>query len=295
MPLSRWTRVPQLEPRAPESHKGDFGKILIVAGSRGMAGAACLAAGSALRSGAGLVTVAIPEPLAPTLTAVQPCAMTLPLPPGPEGTLTAEAAEPILEFLAGCDALVLGPGMGRNPGASELVRRILVGRRCPAIVDADGLNNLSERMETLAEAPPPVVLTPHPGEMARLDSSAAPAGGSGRERTAAIFARRWNCILVLKGHRSVVSDGTRVYVNTTGNPGMASGGTGDVLAGMIGAFLGRKIPPFEASVLATFVHGLAGDLAAREFGEVSLIATDLLDLLPLAFRRHAGRQKGDGP
>jgi NAD(P)H-hydrate epimerase len=237
------------------------------------------------------VTVALPEELAAVVTSVQPCAMTLPLPPSESGTLRADAAKPILEFLSGCDALVLGPGLGRNPDTEELVHRILVERECPAIVDADGLNCLSIRMDTLREAKAPTILTPHPGEMKRLDPNADPVTGHGRERPAVALSRRFGCVVLLKGHQTVVTDGRRVFFNPTGNPGMATGGTGDVLSGVIGALLGQKLDPFDAAVLGAYLHGFAGDHGAHEFGEVGLVATDLIRFLPLAFRRHHGGYK----
>ena len=272
--------LPDLPPRAEASHKGTFGRVLIIGGSRGMTGAACLAASAALRSGAGLVTVALPGRAAAIVPAAQPCAMTLALPESEDGMPTPESADALLELASRCQAIVLGPGLGWTDATAELVVKLLTSIPCPAVVDADALNGLSQRIDALESACAPLVLTPHPGEMRRL---APDADIADREVTAKTFANRFDGALVLKGHGTVISDGERTCVNRTGNPGMATGGSGDVLSGVIGALLGQGLPAFEAAALGAHVHGHAGDLAARDHGPIGLIATDLVDRLGPAF------------
>jgi len=283
---ARSSDLPRLAARRPDAHKGDFGKLLVVGGSVGLTGAACLAASSALRSGAGLVTVAAPERAAGIVTTVQPCAMTLPLAQTETGGVSVRAAPAILEFLERADALVLGPGLGLSPDSVTLVERLLRALPCPAVVDADGLNALARQTALLDRCPRPIVLTPHPGEMRRLDDAAAEGMAKDRAAYARTFARRFDGVLVLKGKETVVSDGERSYRNCTGNPGLATGGTGDVLSGVLGALLGQGLDAFDAAVLAVYLHGRAGDLAAERRGEIGMIASDVVDALPRAFLEH---------
>ena len=288
--------LPGLAPRASESHKGSYGRVLVVGGSIGFTGAAILAASGVLRSGAGLVTVGVPSRVADLVPIAQPCAMTLPL-PDDDGRFVAAAAEPILDFASRCDALVIGPGLGRSDDARELVRHMLAQLPCTAVFDADALVAIGDDVDRWRDAPQPVVLTPHPGEMAMLDpasDSASSQNHEARRERARAFAERTGCIVALKGHRTVVSDGTRHFVNTTGNPGMATGGTGDVLAGVIAALVGQGLAPFDAAGLGVHVHGIAGDLAAAHHGEVSMIASDLLDSLGPAFLQHAQASTSGG-
>lgn len=285
-----------LAPRAPESHKGSYGRVLVVGGSSGFTGAAILAASGALRSGAGLVTLGLPAKVAGLVPIAQPCAMTLPL-PDDDGRFIAEAAASILDFASRCDALVIGPGLGRSDDTRELTRRVLAQLPCPAVFDADALVAIGDDLARWRDAPQSVVLTPHPGEMACLDrapESASSQHHDARRERAHAFAERTGCIVALKGHRTVVSDGTRDFVNSTGNPGMATGGTGDVLAGVIAALVGQGLAPFEATRLGVHVHGIAGDLAAARHGEVSMIASDLLDSLGPAFLQHARTSTSGG-
>ncbi len=278
-------RIPGLPPRARDSHKGTHGRVLVVGGSVGFTGAAILATSGALRGGAGLVTAAVPERVAGLVPIAQPCAMTLPL-PDDAGRFVAAAADPILEFARGCDAVLIGPGMGRTDAARDVVRRVLAELPCPGVFDADALFAIGDDVERWRAAPHPVVLTPHPGEMNRLDPDASREADARRER-ARSFAQRAKCVVTLKGHETVVSDGRHEFVNTTGNPGMATGGTGDVLGGVIAALIGQGLAPFDAARLGVHVHGIAGDLAAERHGETGMIASDLLDVLGAAFERHA--------
>jgi NAD(P)H-hydrate epimerase len=183
--------------------------------------------------------------------------------------------------------VALGPGLGRHPSTTRLVHHLVLKLPKPMILDADGLNALAEDVAVLRRAPAPRILTPHPGEMARLAGLSVGQVQQLRKLVALRFARENRVVLVLKGHRSIVTDGRRVFVNPTGNPGMATGGAGDVLTGTIAALIGQRLGPFEAAVLGTYVHGLSGDLAAKQVGEVGLIATDVLDFLPKAFRKLA--------
>ena len=275
--------LPCLPPRRPDSHKGDYGRVLVLAGSRGRGGAAALAGNAALRSGAGLVTIGTAESVYPILAADVTCCTTRPFPETTAGTLSDKARAEILRFAEAFDVVALGPGLGRHPGTTRLVRELTLRIQKPMVLDADALNALAEDVEALKRAPAPRILTPHPGEMGRLAGLTTAEVQKARQLVALRFAREYRAVAVLKGHGSVVSDGRRVFVNPTGNPGMATGGAGDVLTGVIAALLGQKLSPFDAALLGAYVHGLAGDLAAKQFGQVSLIATDVLDSLPQAF------------
>jgi hydroxyethylthiazole kinase-like uncharacterized protein yjeF len=277
--------LPRLPRRPRDAHKGTFGHCLVLGGSPGLTGAPVLAAEAALRSGAGLATVGCPRAVQAIVGARTTCTMSLALPDTPGGALSHSALAPALRFSSRCRSVVLGPGIGRDPDTGDFVRSFLASVEAATVVDADGLNLLAGHMEALRASETSFVLTPHPVEAGRLlglpKSEPAP-----KDRRAAVeeLARRTGAVAVLKGHRTLVCDGTRLFENRTGNPGMATAGTGDVLAGMIGALLAQGLAPFDAAVLAVHVHGRAGDLAARRVGEVSLIATDLLGTLPEAFR-----------
>jgi ADP-dependent NAD(P)H-hydrate dehydratase len=277
------TTLPRMAPRAADGHKGTYGHVLVVAGSRGMSGAAVLCAGGALRGGAGLVTVATPEPVQSIVAASQPCALTLGLPANAEGLITAVAESPLMPAAANVDVLAVGPGLGGGLGVTEIVTALLTLIDRPMVLDADGLNVLGPNPPVLRRRGP-LVLTPHPGEFARLTGTTVTEVQSKRETLAASFAREFGVVLVLKGHESLVSDGRRLYRNTTGNPGMATGGSGDVLTGLIAALMGQGFDAFAAAQLGVHLHGLAGDFARDEIGEASLIASDLLTYLPRAFR-----------
>lgn len=275
--------VPSLPPRARDAHKGDFGRVLIVAGSRGMAGAAILCASAALRGGAGLVRLAIPAGQLPVVAAANPCYMTLPLPEDDRGQIAALDIEEVLEQARASSVVVAGPGLGQGAGPSAIVHGLLAWTSVPLVLDADALNALARDRAGLHGRKAPVVLTPHPGELSRLLGCPIATVQADREGHAMRYAAVHQVILVLKGHGTIVTDGARIFVNTTGNPGMATGGTGDVLAGLLGALIGQGLEPFAAAQLAVHLHGKAGDLAAADLGEVSLIASDLLDYLPQAF------------
>ena len=275
--------LPRLAPRAADSHKGDFGRALIIGGSRGMAGAVALAGMACLRSGAGLVKLAVPDCVLETVAGFEPSYMTVPLPCDEFGKLGADAATPLLELSGSATCVALGPGIGRSADLTYVVRELYRRLPLPMVIDADGLNALADAPAGLKEAAGPRVLTPHPGEFSRLSGESA---GSREKQLAAAraLAAEHGVVIALKGHRTVITDGTREAANTTGNPGMATGGTGDVLTGIITALICQGLSAFDAAVLGVHVHGLAGDLAAKELGQVSLIARDLLGFLPAAFQ-----------
>ncbi len=267
----------RLPKRKPDSHKGDYGRVLVFAGSRGMAGAAVLASEAAYRSGAGLVYLACPESLVDVLSVKQTCAVVRPLP-------ERGAADRVLEYAASCDVAVIGPGLSTNPAVAEAVRELVVGLEIPFVLDADGLNAFIDFPDLLQRGHAPRVLTPHPGEAGRLLKRSIEEVQADREGAAKELASRFLAVAVLKGHRTLISDGKRLAVNRTGNPGMATGGTGDVLAGVIAALIGQGLPPYDAAVLGVHVHGRAGDRAAKRTGQTSLMATDVLAALPEVFK-----------
>ncbi len=265
-------------PRAPDAHKGDAGRVLVVAGSPGKGGAAHLALSGALRGGAGLVTLLARPEVLPFALAGRPEAMSRPLPGA--GPLGPDDLDALLAAAKGVDAIVIGPGLPRGPETGPLLRAFLERAGRPAVLDADALNALAERPGLVAGLPVPVVLTPHPGEMARLTGSTIADVQADRIGLAARQARAWGCVLVLKGARTVVaSPEAAPAVVEAGNPGMATGGTGDVLAGLVGALLAGGLPAFDAARAATFAHALAGDLAAARLGERGLLAGDLAQAL----------------
>jgi NAD(P)H-hydrate epimerase len=282
------TQLPVLAPRAADSNKGDFGRVLVVAGSRGMSGAAVLCAGAALRGGAGLVYLATPQDVQPITAAANPCYLTVPLPQDGDGRLAAEAEGPLLAAARGKDVLAFGPGVGQGEAILGLLTSLLTHSPAPTVIDADGLNCLVGHTDRIRGRAAPLILTPHPGEFARLTGTSIADVQAHRQEAAVRFAAEHGLVLVLKGHATLVTDGRRVYRNCTGNPGMATGGTGDVLTGLIAALLGQKLEAFAAAQLGVHLHGLAGDLARDDVGEVALIASDLLACLPRALRSFLG-------
>jgi ADP-dependent NAD(P)H-hydrate dehydratase len=278
------TQVPVLPPRPADSNKGNFGRVLVIAGSRGMSGAAILAGSAALRGGAGLVKVAVPHEVLPIVAAANPCYLTALLPQDELGQVAADALPTVLTLASANDVIAIGPGLGRSPAIAELVSSVLARTDRPVVLDADGLNALIGHTDRLTGRTAPLILTPHPGEFARLVGTDIATVQAQRQEWAMRFAGEHGLVLVLKGHGTVVTDGQRIYINSTGNAGMATGGTGDVLTGLIAALLGQKLDPFAAAVLGVHIHGLAGDLARDDVGEASLVASDLLVYLPRALR-----------
>ena len=264
-----------LPDRNPYSHKGHYGKILLLCGSRGFTGAAYLAAMGALRSGAGLTYLGVPENIyaIEAMKLAEPVVFPL---PDENGTFSTEALSEIARRIPMMDAILVGCGCGQSAGTGAVVRLVLEAAQCPVVLDADGINVLKEHKDILRGRKYPTILTPHDGEFLRLGGSI----GEDRMRSASAFSQVWNCILLLKGHRTCITDGTNGYINHTGNPGMAVGGSGDVLAGIIVSLLGQKIPPLEAAACAAWLHGAAGDLCAREIGQYGMLPTDMLERLP---------------
>jgi NAD(P)H-hydrate epimerase len=281
-----------VRPRPDQSHKGIYGHLLAVAGSTGKSGAAVLVARGALRAGAGLVTVATPSSVLPVVAAQQAEVMTAPLPEAAPGDLGPGATERLLALLEERDALAMGPGLGTSAGTRDAVIGVIAGCRVPAVLDADALNAIAAENSA---GPPrhlgstwPRVLTPHPGEAARLLSISTASVQEDRLDAVRRLASSTGAWVVLKGHRTLVAGpGGRVSINSTGNPGMATGGMGDVLTGMIGALLARGMEPPDAARLAVFAHGDAGDRAAAARGQEGLTASDLLEALPATFRELA--------
>ena len=277
---------PRLPARRADSHKGDYGRALLVGGSRGMAGAIALAGMAALRSGAGLVRLATADVCLETVASFEPSYMTAPLPADEHGRISQEARDAIAELAVTASCLACGPGIGRSDSLNELIGWMYQSLKVPVVFDADALNALAECEVDLADAAGPRILTPHPGEFRRLIGSADLPAAELPAR-AVELARDNRIVVVLKGHGTLITDGHRQCENTSGNPGMATGGTGDVLTGVITALVCQGLAPLDAAQLGVYLHGLAGDFAVDEVGEVSLIASDLIEYLPDAFEQVA--------
>ncbi|MBI1977186.1 MAG: NAD(P)H-hydrate dehydratase [Candidatus Omnitrophica bacterium] len=273
-------------PRSRTAHKGDFGRVFILAGSQGLSGACFLASMAALRSGAGLVTVGVPKCLVAPLARRLTEAMMLPLPETQEGTLSQSAHQPLARYLKTQDVFALGPGLSMNRATQALIRKAVLHAHQLMVIDADGLNAFTDRPELFKKLKSQVILTPHSGEFIRIFGGRISKTETERKRRVVQAAKAYGVVIALKGYRTVVaSPRGEVYVNQTGNPGMATGGSGDVLTGVIAAMLGQHANPFQAACFGVFIHGLAGDLAKKEKGEISLVAGDILNALPLAFQK----------
>lgn len=273
--LNHETVLSLLPDRNPWGHKGDFGKLLLLCGSRGYTGAAFFAAMGALRSGAGLVFLGVPESIYGIEAVKLNEPVIFPLPDA-DGRLSADAVPEILSRLPRMDAVLVGPGLGQSEGTLAVVRAVLEKAECPVVVDADGINVLRAHRDLLRGRKLPTILTPHDGEFARLGGII----GEDRMAAAAALADDLGCVVLLKGHETCVTDGVNGYINPTGNPGMAVGGSGDVLAGVITALLGAGLPPLEAAACGAWLHGAAGDRCAAELGQYGMLPTDMLSALP---------------
>ncbi|MGI9458351.1 MAG: NAD(P)H-hydrate dehydratase [Aeoliella sp.] len=281
--------LPALTPRKTDSHKGDYGRMLLVGGSRGMAGAISLTGLAALRSGAGLVTIATPRCVQQTVASFSPAYMTVGL-ADDDDTFAKSAIEPVMDLAEKADVVAIGPGMGRTSAVRALVLKLYTELDRPMVVDADSLNAIGDQRDAIITPGGARILTPHPGEFARLAVESKILTGASRATAAVELAscdESSQTIVVLKGNDTVIAMADRYAINTTGNPGMASGGAGDVLTGVIAAIVAQDLDIWSAARLGVYVHGLAGDLAAKELGQVSVIATDLIDFLPAAFQRCA--------
>jgi NAD(P)H-hydrate epimerase len=279
--------IVRLAPREPDGHKGTYGRVMIVGGSRGKAGAPALAGMAALRSGAGLVTVVVPRSVQDIVAGFEPSLMTAGLGEAGADAFEHAALSDVLELATNQTSLAVGPGMGTHFATQRLVHGLYRKLVQPVIVDADGLNAMAGWQKGLAHPDGARILTPHPGEFERLSGEECADDLNHRAEQAARLCGRdktGQTIVILKGHRTIVTDGKRVSFNQTGNPGMATGGSGDSLTGILAALLGQGLSPWDAARLGVHVHGLAGDLAAEELGEVSLIASDIVGFLPRAFQ-----------
>lgn len=284
-PTQAVTELPFFPRRAATGHKGTYGHALLIGGSRGLSGAISLAAQGALRSGVGLATVAVPDRCLETVAQFCPVYMVLAL-PDEQGKIGAGAWDVIQSWLGRADVFAVEPGMGQSEQLRRLVAQLWREIPAPVVLDADGLNNLAaDTSWSQFPSPAPRVLTPHPGEMQRL-SGVASSDRDGQKRAAIDMALKARATIVLKGHRTWVTDGQRHYENTTGNPAMASGGSGDVLTGVITALIGQGLDAFSAAVLGVYVHGAAGDIAHKEIGGESVLATDLIAALPRALEQY---------
>lgn len=264
-----------LPDRDPWGHKGIFGKLLLLCGSRGYTGAAYFAAMGALRCGAGLVFLGVPE----SIYAIEAVKLNEPVIfplPQEQGMLSAQAVPEIVERLPRMDAVLLGPGLGRSAGGMEVTRAVLENAQCPVVLDADGINMAAAHKDLLRGRRYPTIVTPHDGEFVRLGGVL----GEDRMKSAAALAQELGCVVLLKGHITCVTDGKNYYRNRTGNPGMAVGGSGDVLAGMVAALLGQGLPPLEAAACGAWIHGAAGDLTAKELGQYGMLPSDFLNRIP---------------
>jgi NAD(P)H-hydrate epimerase len=276
--------------RKPNAHKGDFGHIFILAGCGRFSGAAVLCSGAAMRSGAGLVTLGIPKSLNSAIIKIKPKEiMTFPLPETSDGTLSLSGYKKIKDFVKNTDVLVVGPGLTQNKSTQTLVRKVISNINKPTVIDADGINALVGHLKILRTTnhePRTTILTPHPGEMARLMGISIKKVQDNREDITKKFAKDYKVTVVLKGYNTVVADyHGNLYINKTGNPGMATAGSGDILTGMIAAFLGQGLNQFAASKYAVYLHGLAGDLAAKEKTQLGMIASDIIDKISEAIKK----------
>ncbi len=263
-----------LPKRKRESHKGDYGKVLMLCGSTGFTGAAAFAAMGALRTGTGLVYLGVPQ----SIYAVEAVKLNEPVIFSLEeenGMLCERSCEKIKQLLSGMDAVLFGCGSGIGAGTDAVLRFLMHEVHCPLVLDADGITLVSRHKDELRGRTSPTILTPHDGEFLRLSPESLP-----RQQQTEAMARDLGCVIVRKGHRSLITDGVRCFENQTGNPGMATGGSGDVLAGVIAGLLGQKIPPLDAAALGVWLHGSAGDLAAKKLGEYGMLPSDMVEELP---------------
>ena len=273
--LNHHAVLSMLPDRDPLSHKGNFGRILLICGSVGYTGAPSLAALGSLRSGAGLVYLAVPEEIyqIEAVKLLEP--VILPL-PSKNGKLSETAAEPLLDLIKGKDAVLFGPGLGQSTGVLTAAKLIFEQFHGPIVLDADGINVLAAHRDIMRDRTYPTIITPHAGEFARLGGNLK----DGRISAALEMSQQLGVITLLKGHETVITDGSTVYINETGNPGMAVGGCGDVLSGMIVSLLGQGLPPLEAAACAAWLHGAAGDVCAKQIGQYGMLPSDMLNVLP---------------
>lgn len=278
-PINSETIAAVLPERKQDSHKGNYGKVLLLCGSRGYTGAAAMAAMGALRTGAGLVYLGVPESIyqIEAVKLLEP--IVLPF-PDENGMFSDSAIDKILPLLSQMDGVLIGPGLGRSEGTFSLVKAVLKYAACPVVLDADGINVISGHIDILRERTYPTILTPHAGEFLRLGGNIT----EDRCQCAAELAADLGCIVLLKGNRSVITDGNACYINHTGNPGMATGGSGDVLAGIIVSLIGQGLTPILAAACGAWLHGRAGDICAEQIGQYGMLPQDMIEVLPRLLR-----------
>ncbi len=274
--------IASLPKRDPDSHKGSYGRVGIIAGSTGMVGSACLSSMAALRSGAGLVYNIVPKSLQNIFSIKLIEAIILPIEDDNTGHFTVNSTKDIEEILIDKDVLVLGPGIGVGEEREKFVKYILLKYNKTIVLDADGLNCIAKNPSILSKRKATTIITPHPGEMARLLNTSIKEIQQNRIEYSKTFSNKYNIITILKGHETIVTNGEDIYINTTGNPGMATAGSGDVLTGILASFIAQGMDPYEASKLGVYIHGLAGDLAKIDKGEYSMIARDIIENIPYA-------------
>ncbi|MEW6555933.1 MAG: NAD(P)H-hydrate dehydratase [Elusimicrobiota bacterium] len=275
-----------IQARPANSHKGNFGHTLIVASSTQYTGAAILCSLGCIRSGSGLTTLAFPESLYESITKrLPPEIMTLPI-PDKEGSISLKATEVLVDFIADrkISSVAFGCGISTDKKTRIFTANFLLKNKSPIVIDADGLNNIQKNLKVLKKTKSYKIVTPHPGELSRLTDIPINKIQNNREKIAKKFAQEYNLICVLKGYETVITDGEEIFINTTGNPGMAVGGSGDVLTGMIAAFIGQTRSLIDAACLGVYLHGLAGDLAAKEKTQISMLPSDLVEKIPEAVR-----------
>ncbi|MHC4264507.1 MAG: NAD(P)H-hydrate dehydratase [Planctomycetota bacterium] len=279
--------IPKLKLRPIDGHKGTFGKVAIIAGSVGMSGAAALAGKAALRSGAGLVRIATAKSALPIVASIYPSYTTIPLPEDNQGRISQKAINTILDAVEDNDCLAIGPGLGLSNQLQMVLYTLITQENLKLIIDGDGLNNLSRIKDWPKKLKADIVLTPHPGEFQRLwEGLSRKKIPAERKKQAVELAKLTRTIVTLKGASTVVTDSQKVYVNKTGNPGMATAGSGDILTGVITALIGQGLSSFDATVLGVYIHGLAGDIAAKKVGQISLTSNDIIEALPEAFMKN---------
>ncbi len=289
--MNKVTEIPKLPERKANSHKGTYGKVCMIAGSFGMSGAAAIMAKSALRSGTGLSRAAVPESILPIIAAIEPSYTITPLPEDKQGRISRKALHTILDLLPLNDCIGMGPGLGKSNDLKLIIEKIIGQEDLKLVLDADGLNNLSGIKGWPGKVKADIILTPHPGEMKRIYKSVfREEMPDDRVEQAACLAEETNTTVVLKGAGTVVTDCKKYYINDTGNSGLASGGTGDCLTGIITSLRGQGMSAFEAAQLGVYIHGVAGDIAAEKLGQISMIASDVVDFLPEAFKQSAQNQ-----
>ncbi len=278
--MKKITTIPKLAKRKADSHKGDYGKVLVIGGSVGMSGAAALAGKAALRSGAGLVRVSVPCSILPTVAAMEPCYTTIGLAEDDRGRISSKAIDTVLDAIRDNDVIAFGPGTGISDGVRSVLEVLIGQNGLKLVIDAGGLNNLAKIYNWHRTKKADIIITPHPGEMKRIwESVLRVAIPQDRIEVASSFAKEINACVVLKGTGTVIAEGDRYYINTTGNPGMATGGSGDVLTGVIAALWGQGLNALDAAVLGVYEHSRAGDAAAKAKTQASMIASDIIEFL----------------